>query len=112
MALVKGHEPTPDQLTMLRTLVEAPRYLLIRARPWCPVKAILPVSARDGPALNHLLHDADQRGDHCQLVSYRPDEEDLGPFEPRSINSCAFLLLAALVACVAFAAYAFWRAFQ
>lgn len=80
--LSPNYEPTEDQLFALRTLAHAPAYLIIRDRPWCPTKAILPIWTPNGPACEHLLADCRARGEHCQLVRYRPDEEDLGPFEP------------------------------
>ena len=107
MPLVRGYEPTFEQMIMLRALAPAARYLIIRANPWSPVKAILPVSAHDGPGLNHLLHDARRRGEHCQLVCYRPDEEDLGPFEPNPWPLRLFVL--ALLALTVLAVWNAWR---
>lgn len=102
--------PTPAQLAILRALDLAPRYLIIRDRPWRPANAILPVYSDAG--LDHMLWEIGNAGAHAQVVSYRPDEEDMGPFEPRSFVSCQALLLMALVAAIAFAAYGFWRAFH
>lgn len=109
-AMPPTYQPTPAQLAILRGLDLAPRYLIIRDRPWRPANAILPMFSDAG--LAHMLWEIRRSGAHGQVVTYRPDEEDLGPFEPRSISSCAGTLTIALVACLAFAAYAFWRAFH
>lgn len=89
------YQPTPAQLAILRGLDRATRYLIVRAKPWAPAKAIVPIRSETG--LAHHLWQIDQAGEHAQVVSYRPDEEDLGPFEPKPISVLMWLIPLALL---------------
>lgn len=98
-----NYEPTALQRLMLDSLMHAPRYLIIRKRPWTPAIAILPVFS-DASA-EHGQWACRQRNETCQLVNYRPDEEDLAPAEPNpwpvrllTAALCLAVLIAALVA--------------
>lgn len=101
----RTYEPTSDQLIMLRALMHAPRYLIIRRRAWTPVVAIMPCFSK--LAVDHILAQISANGEHAQLVSYRPDEEDLGPFEPAPMTCLVWFV--PLVVFWGVAAWLLWR---
>lgn len=68
------------EAVLLRSLLRAPRYVLVRPRRWRRVVAIWPC-ANSGSA-QRVADRTREAGEHAQIIGYRPDEEDMGPLSP------------------------------